>query len=184
MNKNGNAVVQLLVLLVVAALTSGVILFLVQSGLISVKAQSEVPILNTEFVPFEREGYLTLREFNFCAGVDEQLHCNSPQDSFALGSEVHFRFAVESSTYNGEIMIVENYKILGPQGELLLDVDAKNNFEFNAQSDKAREVVTFKDYFVLRPDLPEGTYTLELNLENPLINKKVRSTQQFMMVRG
>ena len=175
--------IQLLILLIVVALTSGIVLFLVQSGILEVSAETDVSILDTEFIPLQREGYLSLREFNFCNSASIQSQC-TPQGSFTFGEEIHFQFVVESSTYNGEIIVVENYMILGPQGELLLDVDEENNFHFDVKSNKEKEVVTFKDYFVLRPDLPEGTYTLELVLENPLINKKVRSVQQFTMQRG
>jgi hypothetical protein len=81
---------------------------------------------------------------------------------------------VESTPANGEIMLVENYRLLDPVGKVILDVDEKNNFYFNQPSSRKAEQVTFKDYFIAGFELAEGEYTLELWLENPLIGKKVK----------
>mgnify|MGYP005672969413 CR=1 FL=1 len=67
MNNKGKVIVELLVMLVVIVITSALILYLVQSGTISVKAENnQVSILNTEFIPMGREGYLAIKDFKFC----------------------------------------------------------------------------------------------------------------------
>lgn len=183
MNKKGNAMIELLVVLVVVVITSAVVLVLISSGIISVKAENEdVSLLNTEFIPFGQEGYLAVQNFQFCDSVNVEYQCLNQKDSFVLGEEVHFLFTVESSTHNGDVIIVENYRIKGPLGQLLLDVDAENDFYFDIKSGKATELISFKDYFVVGSSLPSGIYTLELVLENPLIQKKATVVKEFEMV--
>src|SRR3989344_3324579 len=121
MNNRGS-VMEVLVLMIVVVLTSGVILLLVNTGIITVKAQSNEPILNTEFIPLGREGSLVIKEFKFCENVDESYNCINEKNSFNLGDEVHFVFKVESSTYNRDILLVENYQLVDPAGKVLLNV--------------------------------------------------------------
>ncbi|MDP3734791.1 MAG: type II secretion system protein [Nanoarchaeota archaeon] len=181
--RRGNAMIELLVVLVIVAITSAAVLLLVSSGIISVRAQEEaVPLLNTEFIPFGQEGYLSIDDFQFCQSVDSSYNCINSGSRFQLGGEVHFVFTVESSTRNGDVIIVENYRIKAPDGRLLLDVDAKNDFYFDAKSRKQRELISFKDYFVVGAELPSGIYSLELVLENPLIQKKTTVVKTFEMV--
>ena len=118
---------EILIFLIVVVLTSAVVLFLVQSGIVTVKADGEeVPILNAEFIPVGREGYVAIKEFQFCDMVDELYNCLGEKNTFQIGGEVHFRFVIESSTWNGEVMLVENYKLKSPTGEILLDVDEED----------------------------------------------------------
>ena len=183
MNKRGNAMIELLGVLVVIVVTSAVVLLLISSGVISVRAEEDdLPLLNTEFIPFGQEGYLVVQNFQFCDSVDDNYQCLNPKQQFVLGEEVHFRFTVESSSRNGDIIVVENYRILGPGGELLLDVDAENDFYFDLKTRKPTELISFQDYFVISSPLPTGIYTLELVLENPLINKKTTVVKRFEMV--
>ncbi len=183
MNKSAKGVTGLLTMMIVVVATSAIILIFIQAGLISVKAsEQDVPLLNAEFVPYVREGNLAIANFQFCGKVDDAYRCIDEKERFFPGEQVHFRLEVESSTYNGEVMIVENYRIKGPDGSVLLDVDEKANFQFNQPSRNRREWVTFKDYFVPSADLPEGKYTLELVLENPLIMKKVEAMYTFALV--
>ena len=81
-------------------------------------------------------------------------------------------------------MLVENYQIKGPNGELLLGVDEKNNFNFDLISNEKKELITFKDFFVVGSDLSEGEYTLELIVNNPLLNKKTTLVKKFQMELG
>ncbi len=179
MNKKAS-ITELLVMLVLVVLTSAVILYLVHSGIISVKADAEqTPLLNAEFIPVGREGYLALKDFQFCDLVDPGFNCVNPTDTFFIGSQIHFLFHVESSTYNGEIMILENYRITSPSGKLLLDAEEKNNFHFDVTSKEKKEIATFKDYFTVTEGNEEGTYTLDLILENPLLNKKTTIRKTF-----
>src|SRR3989338_8011966 len=98
MNNRGS-VMEVLVLMIVVVLTSGVILLLVNTGVITVKAQSNEPILNTEFIPLCREGSLVIKDFKFCENVDEFYNCENPKESFARGDKIYFRFVVESRFY-------------------------------------------------------------------------------------
>lgn len=183
MNKQGKIIIGILVIMVVLVLTSALILSLVKAGVIKIKSSGEeVNILNTEFLPFGREGYLAIKGFQFCEDVDENYICSYPTNEFLLGDKVYFRFVVESSTYNNEIMIVENYQIKGPDGSILLEVDESDNFYFNSVSTEKNELITFKDYFTVTRDSEVGTYTLELMLENPLLDKKTKLVKEFEIV--
>jgi hypothetical protein len=185
MNNKGKVIVEMLIMLVVIVITSALILYLVQSGTITVKAENDqVSILNTEFIPMGREGYLAIKDFKFCDFVDLNYNCVGETENFFLGSEVYFLFVVETTTVSGQIMVVENYRIKGPNGELLLDVDEKNNFNFDITSKERKESITFKDFFVVGSDLSEGEYTLELIVNNPLLNKKTTSVKKFQMESG
>ena len=180
--KKGKVAIELLIMLVTIVVTSAIIFMLVQADIIKVKpGNSEVSILNSEFIPMGREGYLTIKDFKFCDYVDPGYNCISEGNTFNLGSEVHFLFIVESSTYNGEIMLVENYRIKSPTGEILLEVDEKNNFNFDFNSEETKELITFKDFFVVGEELTEGEYTLELFIENPLLVKKTTLVKKFQM---
>lgn len=176
MNPRATVMMELLIFVITVVLTSVLVLFLVQTGVIAVQAdgsEAVEPILNAEFIPLAREGTLAVKEFQFCDSVNEFYQCGQEKSNFVLGEEVHFRFVVESSAYNGEVMLVENYRLLAPDGKVILDVDEKNNFYFNQPSSKKTEQVTFKDYFIAGYELADGEYTLELQLENPLLNKNV-----------
>ncbi len=173
---------EIVIFLIVVVLTSALVLFLVQSGIVTVKAESEdVSVLNAEFIPVGREGYLAIKEFQFCGAIDDLYNCLEEKSTFQVGEEVHFRFIVESSIWNGEAMIVENYRLKSPSGEVLLDVDEESNYHFNLQSAKKKEDIYFKDYFIINPGSEAGEYTLELVVENPLLNKKATLTKMFLI---
>ena len=53
--KTKGSIAQLLGLLITVVLTSAGILLMVQAGIITVRAESTEPILNTEFIPMGRE---------------------------------------------------------------------------------------------------------------------------------
>ena len=181
MNKTAS-VLELLLLLVVVVITSAVVLFLVQSGMISVKAVSNEPILNTEFIPLGREGSINLQEIKLCEFVDKDFHCFNEKKSFVPGDKVYLVFLVESSAYNGQIMIVRNYRLRNFQGDVILDIDAKNNYNFDLQSPKEKEFVAFADYFTTGKDYLPGEYTIDVILENPLLMKKITSSKKFTVL--
>src|SRR3989344_2949533 len=170
MNKKASTIIESLLILVAVVLSSAVVLFLVQKGIVNVKADtSPQPLLNTEFIPFAREGTLAITEFQFCQYVDEEYQCLEPKQIFARGEEVHFRFVVESTTSNGAVKIIENYRITSPSGQIILDANTENNFDYNTASNKNKESLVFKDYFTLGLGLRPGTYSLDLILENPYL---------------
>lgn len=186
MNPHASVMLELLIFVLTVILTSALVLFLVQTGVVGVQANgegagdesggeaAEVSVLDTEFLPIGREGTLTIKDFQFCDFVNELYQCLGEKENFVLGEEVHFRFVVESNSVNGEVMLVENYRLLDPNGRVILDVDEKKNFYFDQPSSRKTEQVTFKDYFIAGYELVEGQYTLELWLENPLLGKKVK----------
>ena len=183
MNQKGKVAIELLIMLVTIVLTSAIIFMLVQAEVIKVKpGNADVNVLNTEFIPVGREGFLAIRDFTFCDFISEDYQCISPGENFALGSAVYFRFVVESSTYNGDVKLIKNYRVKDPIGNLLLDVDEKNNFHFDIKSDESKELITFKDYFFIGEELPEGIYTLELVITNPLLDKKTTVVKTFEVI--
>jgi hypothetical protein len=182
MNKKGGIAIEVLVMLVVVVITSAVIFFLVSKGIVSVKADvNREPLLNTEFVPVGREGSLAIKEFSFCDFVGENYQCVGKGNDFPVSDDIYFVFVVEVSPYNGQVMLVENYRLKDPSGRLLLDVDEKNNFNFEIKSNKQKELIAFKDYFILSPDAELGEYTLELVMENPLIDRRATIVKTFMV---
>jgi len=183
MNTNGKVATEILVMLVVVVITSAIILLLIQSGIITVKAENEqVPLLNTEFIPMGRDGYLTIKDFKFCDFVDDNYNCIGEKNHFFLGSEIHFVFVVDSATYNGDIILVENYQIKDPQGGVLFDTKYGDNFNFEMSSTNNNELISFKDSFVVGSKLLAGKYTLELFVENPLLVKETTLVENFKMI--
>ncbi len=183
-SRTGNIAIQVLLLFITVIVTSAVILALVQTGIISINAdEEEISLLDTEFIPVSREGTLSIKEFQFCRTVDENYRCLEERDHFNIGEEVHFRFLAESSTSNGEVMLVENYRLKDPRGNVILDVDEKNNYHFEIPSRQKKESIAFRDYFVLYPGAVPGEYTLELMLENPLLSKKMTLTQKIFIAQ-
>ncbi len=182
MNTHGSIMMELFIFLIVILLTSATVLFLVQSGILQVRAVGdEASILNMEFIPVGREGILAMKEFQFCGQVNEQYQCLDPKETFMIREEVHFRFVVETSTFNGEVMLVENYKLKSPSGEVLLDVDVNRNLHYEHQSTQKNEQIYFKDYLITEFGDQTGEYTFELLLENPLLTKKVVLTRKFSL---
>ncbi len=181
--KKGSVAVEILALMILVALTSAAVLWLVNAGIVSVRAEhAQVPLLNTEFIPLARAGTLVIKEFQFCAFVDEGYNCQEEKSTFTLGEEIHFRFVVETNTVNGGVMLVENYRLQGPAGTLLLEVDTKDNFHFDAASSRRTETVYFKDSLFTEEGDLTGKHTLELFVENPLLDKKVTLVEEFVVV--
>lgn len=185
MNKIGTGMIELIVFLIIIVVTSATVLLLIKFNVVTVKTESvQEPILNAEFIPYVREGVLVVKEFSFCRSVDDTYNCLGPEVTFVFGQPIYYRFGVESSTYNGQIAIVKNYRIRGPSGEVLLDVGTDQQYQFDVVSENEKEVVLFKDYFVVPAGLPLGEYTFELVVENPLLTKQATLTQKFVVSSG
>ncbi len=177
--------IELIILFIVVVVTSALVLFLVKTNVITVRSDVEQePLLNAEFLPYGREGSLTIRDFHFCRNVDEQFQCVNPRTAFALDEPVHFRFTLETTPVNGEVMVIKNYRIKAPDQMVLLDVDDSTRLQFDLQSNKENEVVYFKDYFVMVSGSALGEYTLDLVVENPLLDKKTILSQKFRVGSG
>src|SRR3989344_4712552 len=75
MRKNGKIEVEVFIVLITMVFTSAIILLLVYSGTLKVREDvSAEPILNTEFLPVGREGFLAVKEVAFCSYVDERSY--------------------------------------------------------------------------------------------------------------
>lgn len=180
MNTKASGILELIIFLIIVVVTSALILLMVKFNVITVKTEgSSEPILNTEFIPYAREGIVVIKEFQFCGSVDEFYSCVQPDDSFNFDEQVHYRFGVETSPYNGELMLVKNYRVKGPSGEVLLDVGEQQRYQLDLQSREKTETILFKDYFIVGSGLPGGEYTLELVVENPLLTKMSTLTKRF-----
>ena len=180
MNKKSQ-VVKVLIFLVVIVLVSALTLLLVRFGIVTPKEGAEdVSILNAEFVPMGRGGSLAIKQFDFCGYVDERFDCFDVGNSFESGDDIYVRFLVESSVYNGNIMLVRNYRIINPDGMTILRLDEKNNYYFEGTSDEEKESVAFADYFPTTVGLMKGEYTIEVVIENPILEKKVTLSKMFV----
>lgn len=193
MNNKGRAVVSILIVMIVIVLTSAVILSLVRFGVIEVpkvETESAEPILNTEFIPLERSGSLAVKDFQFCSFVDDEFECYPQEEfknglnEFRVGDSVYFRFAVESSTSQGKVYLIENYKLKDSDGNVLLDVAEENNYYFEYESKGKMEEIVFSDYFVVDANAAAGKYNLDLVIKNPLLEKTVILTKSINIVEG
>ncbi len=179
--KKGSMVVEVLVFLVTIVLTSAVILVLVQKGILTVRAEQgeETSILNTEFIPFGRGGELQIIHIQFCGFVDEQFRCVDEKSTFSLGEEVYVLFQVESTSYEGDVMLARNYRVLNPSGNVVMEVEERNTYHIDVQTEKERETVVFSNFFKLPEDAERGEYLLDVIVENPLLEKKVTVRAPF-----
>ncbi len=180
MKKRGKIAIQVLVILIVIVLTSAVMLVLVKSGVLGVKDSSD-EVLDTEFIPYGKGGSLAIKDFKFCGFVDDSYNCIGEGNKFALGDAVYFTFIVDSSTYDGDIKLVENYRVKDPNGKVVLEVDTKNDFYVNWKTNKASEKITFKDYFTIGTEDSAGKYTFELLISNSLLGKNAKLVKEFEM---
>ena len=180
MEKRGKIALSILIVLIVIVLTSAVMLFLIKYDVLSVQEKSgSEDVLNAGFLPLGKEGYLAVSDFAFCSFVNSQFECIGEVDEFSMNSEVYFRFVVESTTYGGNIVLVESYRVLDPNGAVLLSADSRGDYYFDALSSDEVEEVHFGDYFIIGDDTIAGEHTLELVLENKLVDKKVVLNKKF-----
>jgi len=183
MKKRGRIAVELLIILVVMVFTSALILVLVKSGVIEVRSDiSSQPVLNAEFLPGGRIGSLVIINFEFCNFVDDEFNCFETKETFSKGENVYIRFLVESTTYNGDVLLVRNYEIRDPFGETVLQIDQSNSYSFEIEGREESERAVFADYFVLDEDATLGEYTLDIIVENPLLEKRITQSEKFRLV--
>lgn len=181
-NKKGAIAIEALVVLVTIVITSGLIFSLVSLGVVEVDESSAVAqsdMLNTEFLGMGRSGQLVVDNFRFCTSNSALSGCQIESYYFYPGEEIHFYFEVLTSTYGGEIVVVENYELIDPNGDVLLAVEAENDYYYQMESSKSTETVYFKDYFTLGSRDYSGEYTLNLYLSNPLLGKSTTLTKTF-----
>ena len=186
MNTSASAMVELLVLLVVAVLSSGVVLLLVHTGVLEVRSNdaeyAQEKILNTEFITLAKESAISIQAFQFCASVDEKYRCQDAKESFFIGERIYFRFVVESSSTDGKVLLVENYQVKDASGKVVLEVDQRNNLYVQKENIDTLAYVPFKDFLISEYGDASGVYTLELMIENPALDKKTTLKKEFMLV--
>ena len=185
MHKRGRIEIEVFIVLITIVVTSAVILLLVKSGTIEVRGEVVTePVLNAEFLPVGREGFLAVKDFAFCSYVDADLNCVERQNEFGKTENVYVWFAVESSVTDGQVMLLRNHQITNPQGQIVLQAEQKDAYNLELQSEKKTENIVFADFFVMGQDAIPGEYTLDVILENPLLDKKVTLTKKFTIVEG
>ena len=123
-----------------------------------------------------------MKEVAFCSYVDENLNCVRQQQEFSALENVYVRFVVESSTFDQQVILLRNYRIKNPFGEVVLEADQKNVYNFEVASAQDTEEVVFADFFVMGADALPGEYTLDVIVENSLLGKKVTASKKFMIV--
>ena len=155
MNKRGKIAVEVLIVLVVMIFTSALILVLVKTGVIAVRSDvTTQPVLNAEFLPGERIGNLVITNFEFCGSIDEDFNCLDPKQKFSPGNEIHFGFVVRSTVYNGEIALVENYKLISSSGDVVLEADQNSNFNVDMKSKFGLKIIFYLVKMLPRDNIP------------------------------
>jgi len=185
MNQKASVTIEILIVLVAMVFTSAFILVLVKSGVIVVKEDiSTDPILNAEFLPLGKYGFLAVKDFKFCNFVDEDFNCLQEQTEFRPIENVYVRFVVESTAIDQQVLLSRNYRIKNPFGEVILEADNQNVYTVDLSESKDTEQIVFADFFVMGDNAPLGEYTLETIVESPLLDKKITSTQKFILVQS
>lgn len=185
MRKQGRIEIELFIVLITIVFTSAVILLLVYSGAIKVKEDAMAePVLNAEFLPVGKEGFLAVKQFDFCSSVDASLNCLGSKEEFGKIENMYVRFVVENTVSNHEIILWRNYEIRNPFGEVVLQAEQKNAYNFELSSTKKTENIVFADYFVMGDDAIPGGYTLDVIIENPLLGRKITLTKKFTVIEG
>ena len=174
MNKKGSVVV-LLIFLIVVILTSAFVLLLVRFDVLDLKPDSEKSILNTEFLPIDKEGMLEFSDVATCNYVDDDFYCLDERDTFTLGEEIHVRTAVRSQGKNGVIILTRNYEVRDSFGEVLFAQSEENKYQVEGKYSGEPKTVVFADYFPT-VGLEAGRYEIDVIVENPLFENKITKT--------
>lgn len=181
MNRKARIEIEVLVVLITIVLTSALILFLVKSGTITVRDDAVAqPVLNAEFLPVGKQGFLAIKEVQFCGFVDENLNCLEERADFVAGDRIYVRFVVESSVSGSEVLLLRNYRIINPAGEVVLQAEQRNSYNLELVSEKETENIVFADFFVM-DEVISGEYTLDVIMANPLLDRIVTASKKFEM---
>ncbi len=183
MNKKGGIIAQLLVLLIAVALVSAGMLLLIKFDILKVKGASSESVLNTEFLPMGRQGILVIKEVEFCDFIDENLECSVLKDEFEQGDNIYVRFVIDTTVVDGAVIAKRNYRILDSSDKVVLQVDEANSLEYEQQTENDLQEIVFADYFTSDEFIP-GKHTVEIIIENPLISKRIISTQYFTLLEA
>ncbi len=172
-------VVRVMIVLVLLLVGSSLVLILINSGVVSVRADSnyqDVQILNTQFIPVIDNFILKIKDFTFCKKVDLAVFdCLESSRMFHPGEQVNFLFIVKGNL-GQEVEVVEDYALIDPDGVRILDFQQGGNLQAKLVP---RQDLTIADYFVLSPDAPVGEYTLELLIR--VRGKEVKQKERFIV---
>ncbi len=167
-------VVAIIILLVVTTM-----FLLSYLGVIPARKYEPVEVLQADFIPYQREGKLSITEVKLCEALDTQKNCINEKTTFTKPTTVSIRAVVETSPTNGKVFLLENYRVRGPDGLVILTADSDLPFEMD--SSLASQEVLFTDFFSLAEDLSAGPYTFELVITNPLLNQEATSTSELVV---
>lgn len=185
MNKKAAMAKEALIILITVVLTSALVFGLVKFGVVNVQeveaSNTGASMLNAEFMPFGRSGNVVIQNFRFCDYFASLDGCKEEVLTFYQGEEVYFFFEIVTNPFNGDIILVENYRLRAPNGKVILEVEEKNNYYFELSSNKDEETIFFTDYFVLGRYTDPGEYALDLVVKNSLLDKEVTFSQTFQV---
>lgn len=179
MGKRGGMAAQLLVMMILVVITSAVILFLVDLGVLEVDNTNQQSVLNTEFIPLQREGYLAVKDFSFCSKVNNNFDCQQPRTAFNRGEKVYMRYVVESSISASNVVLEYNFNIKNSEGVILYESKVAN---FEEAGDEGTKRVYIRDSFNIGEDANPGKYIMDIVVYNSLLNKKVVISENFIIV--
>jgi hypothetical protein len=171
-NKKAGITTQVIAILIVVVFTSALILYLINSGIITPKEQNEVDVLNTRFLYQRESGELKVNFIKACELVSPDFECINERTDFKFNEQIHFLISVESPSHNGKINLVENYEVKNPTKQVVLSANPKDNFYFEKEVITQSDTILFKDFFVIN-DGESGEYVANFIIQNPMINKHV-----------
>ena len=172
-------IVKVMMVLILLVVGSSLILVLINSGLVSVRAQADYEneqVLNMEFIPVIDDFVIKIKDFTFCQKVDLSVfNCLGSERVFHPGEQVNFLFIVRSNLAK-EVEVIEDYALIGPFDERILDFQQGGNLKVKLLPDKD---LTIADYFTLSEDALVGEYTLELLLR--VNGKDIKQKERFIV---
>ena len=177
LNKKGVSSVEFLVVSIIILISALSIFLLTSLGIIPVKDYEQVDVLNLEFLPYVNDGTLAIHDLQLCESIDFDKSCIIERNTFYVGETVSLRFVAETSALDGQVFLLENYRLRGPDGVVLLT--GENEFPFESETSDDEQFVLFTDFFVLRDDFFTGEYTLEVVLKNPYLSKEITVLRRF-----
>jgi hypothetical protein len=154
------------------------VFLLTSLGVIGVKEYEDVEILDSSFIPYVWGGILTVREFQLCEAIDPiDKRCINPVTVMKKPGTVALRLIVETSPVNGQVFLLENYVVRDGKGYPILT--AESDLPFESETDEELQYILFTDFFVLNEDILPGSYTIDVIVKNPLLNKEVTITRRL-----
>jgi hypothetical protein len=169
---------QIIIVLIVVVFTSALILFLIKTDIISPKEQSDVDVLNSQFLYARESGELKVNFIKTCEQVTNNFECINEKSDFIFGDEIHFLLAIESPAYNGKINLVENYEVKNPNKQLILAADPKDNYYFEKEVITPIDYIYFNDFVTINSG-EDGEYVATFMVKNEQLGKEIGASISF-----